>query len=164
MIRVDNVESHLNMMKLLIPLLFIAPITVSWAQQDTRSNVEYLKSFFMTYDPCFEAFYCYEYEFDKVSDNLEIETKLYNFEGAEQNKILKETTIFLVPLTKIKKIHYFLYNSNDIFITTFGKVIKKTTNGVEELVDVIPLDFNKNLLTEELKKAFKTNFEALISK
>jgi hypothetical protein len=151
-------------MKFSIHLILILSTATSWAQQDTRPNVEYLKNFFSTYDPCFETFYCYEYEFDKTNGDLRIETKLYNFEGVEQKKILKETTVFLIPVMKIKKIHYFLYDSNDIFITTFGKVIKKKTNGIEELVDVIPLDFNKNFLTEELKTAFKINFEAVIAK
>src|SRR5688572_12663180 len=99
------------MKKIFAALLSIGLITSTYAQDKQSLNLEYVRNFFADMDPCVEMLYCYDYSFDLLENELRIEMKLSNFLGQPRKKTLTETTVFFIPLPKIKKVHYWRYNS-----------------------------------------------------
>jgi hypothetical protein len=145
-------RSYLCFLLLLVKLESCSP-------KPNQREVTYLKEFFTNYAPCIEDFYCYEYSFDVVSGQLQIDLKLFNYKN--EVRFLKETSHYIVPIDQIRIIDYFQNNSEDIIIIAEGDFIKRLTNGNQEYISALPLDFNKYKLTKALKTEFEKNLDAI---
>ena len=133
--------------------------TTAYSQQDP---LEFVEGFFEDLAPCGKPLYCYDYKFEIGDANLIITTKLFNYEGNPKKPVLTEEIIYKIPIDKLERVEYFLYEGQEVYFFMFDFDIEKHKNGELQLIDFIPIDFNKHLLTEELKEEFTTKMKELM--
>ncbi len=108
-----------------------------------KKSVAEIENIMLSYAPCHQGWFCYEYEFNLDKKKMTIITRRYNYKDSNQERYLALTTSYKLPVEKINDIKKFPTTDDTIQITTQGNHVELTRDGATEKVDYLILDFNQ---------------------
>lgn len=145
-------------MKYMILLTFLISSGSVMAQP---SSLEFLQNFLKENAPCTPGLYCYDYELNTDAEHLIFTFKLYNYD--EKGKKFTESSVYTIPVNRIKDVKYYPYQQAIIWIETQGDDVKKTTGEKVEYFNMCAIDFKKEILQSNIKADLRANLNDLIS-
>lgn len=124
-------------------------------------SIEKVKMVMENYELCNITVFCFEYSFrfNKETKEMVIQALRYNYQGNPSKKVLTDTRIYKLSVTKINTAMF--YPGDEQTFVIVGE-IKEDVNGKSEIVDQLILEFNNEFVDNGVAAEFLKEFNKLI--